>query len=289
MTACFLRLPRALAPWLWACSLVLGGLTANAGAQEQTLLFATYASERPSEELRKMEPFRQRLEQGLQAAGYPTAKVEMRIYATYEEAVTTVSRDQADIARLGPASYVLAKRANPRLEILAMEREEGTRFLSGYIFVPKNSPIKTLADLKGKTFAFGENNSTTGRYLPQAALVKAGLLGKDLASYDYLGRHDKVIYAVASGAYDAGSANEVTMRKYGASKGLRAIHTLHSPSHAWVARAGLDPALLARLRAILLDIRGDELRLISRDGFLTAKDSDYDALRAAMKTAEAFE
>ena len=275
-------------PWLLALAQGLAGWVSQALAEEPTLLFATYASERPSEELRKMEPFRQRLEQGLQAAGYPT-KVEMRIFATYEEAVSVVSRDKADIARLGPASYVLAKRNNPHLEILAMEREEGTRFLSGYIFVPKNSPIKTLADLKGKTFAFGENNSTTGRFLPQAALVKAGIQGRDLASYDYLGRHDKVIYAVASGAYDAGSANEVTLRKYGNAKGLRAIHTLHSPSHAWVARAGLDPALLARLRAILLDIRGEELSLISRDGFLTARDADYDALRAAMKAAEGFE
>ena len=269
-------------------SLILATGVGRASAQDETLVFATYASERPSEEHRKMEPFRQRLEQGLQAAGFPI-KVELRIYATYEEATGILSKEKADIGRLGPASYILAKRANPRLELLAMEREEGTRLLSGYIFVPKDSPIKSLADLKGKTFAFGEANSTTGRYLPQAAMVKAGIRGKDLASYEYLGRHDKVAYAVASGLYDAGAANEVTVRKYGYSKGLRPIYTLHSPSHAWIARPGLDKALLARLKTILLDIQGEELQLISRDGFLSAKDSDYDSLRNAMKTAEGFE
>jgi hypothetical protein len=35
------------------------------------------------------------------------------------------------------------------------------------IAVQKDSPLKTLAELKGKKFAFGDQNSTIGRYLAQ--------------------------------------------------------------------------------------------------------------------------
>lgn len=252
------------------------------------VVFASYPSERPSEELSKLEPIRRSIEQGLNAGASADYQVEMRIFTTYAEAIAAIAQGEVDLARLGPISYIRAKRQNPALQLLAKESEGPSGFLKGYIFVAEDSPIQRLADLRGRRFAFGEPGSTTGAALAQAALVEADLRARDLAAYQFLGRHDKVIYAVAAGAFDAGAANEVTFQKYAPGKALRAIHTLYAPAHAWVARQGLAPNLARRLQQVLLGLQPADLARLSRDRVIAAQDRDYDRLRQTMSQAERF-
>ena len=265
---------------------LLGSLTAN--AEPLVLRFATYASERPSEELKKMEPFRLYLQQTLSKQGM-SAVIQMRIFPSYGEAIEAVVNGKTDFARLGPVSYVIAKQRNQRLYLLAMESKHGGKVFNGVILVAVHSPIQNLSGLRGKRFAFGEANSTTGRYLVQEALMQAGISGRDLADYDFIGRHDKVAFAVAAGDYDAGAVNETTLEKYGQAKGLRKLASFVSPTHAWVARYGLDPAIAQRLQKALFAMKGDALEYVGRDGFLPASDSDYNGLRGSMRKAEAFD
>lgn len=255
--------------------------------ERKVLRFATYATERPSEELRKMEPFQKDVELGLQQRGV-MVRVDVRIFPTYGEANQALVAGDVDFVRFGPASYVVAKQKNPDLILLAMEGHEGKKHFSGLIVVANASPIRTLADLRGKRIAFGDPTSTTGRYLSQGELVKAGLSAKDFAAYDYLGRHDKVVFAVASGAYDAGATNERTFEKYAGEKGLRELTRFPSPTQAWIARSGLDTTTVNALRATLLSMAGAGLEYIGRNGFRPASDSDFDELRKAMKAAREF-
>lgn len=268
---------------LFSCFMCLLALSANA----EPLRFATYASERPSEEFKKMEPIHQLLEQMLRIQGVLTP-INMRIFPTYEDAVEAVVSGDTDIARLGPANYIIAKKQNPGIQLLAMESSQGKKFFNGVILVAANSPILTLSDLKGKRFAFGEANSTSGRYLAQEALMQAGITGRDLTEYDFVGRHDKVAFAVAAGSYDAGASNESTFNKYSKEKGLRKLATFPSPTHAWVARAGLDPAIVEKLQKSLLELKSPALGYLGRDGFLPSKDSDYDSLRSSMRRVQTF-
>ncbi|WP_295384578.1 phosphate/phosphite/phosphonate ABC transporter substrate-binding protein [uncultured Thiodictyon sp.] len=272
---------------LW-CLVLLALVVGRALADEpKVLIFSSYATERPSEEIRKMEPFRQAIERRLRARGR-NVRVEVRIFATYEEGVHAIVSGEVDFSRLGPASYVIAKERNPDLSLLAVEAHNGKKDFSGLIVVAKDSSIQSLADLRGKTFAFGDPASTTGRYLPQAELTKAGITAKDLASYEYLGRHDKVVFAVASGTYDAGASNEGTVQKYAAERGLRELARFPSPTQAWVARSGLDAKVTAALRRTLLSLTGPALDYVDRNGFLPATDSDYDELRRRIAVARGF-
>lgn len=279
----------ALSSSAFLASLLLGwALLSPARADEPKVLrFATYATERPSEELRKMEPFQKDLELGLHGKGMAT-RVDVRIFPTYDEAMQALVNGDIDFARFGPVSYVIAKQKNPNLTLLAVEGHEGRKNFHGLIIVAKSSPIRSLTDLRGKRMAFGDPTSTTGRYLAQAELVKAGIVAKDLAGYDYLGRHDKVVFAVAAGNYDAGATNEGTFAKYAVGKNLRELTRFVSPTQAWVARSGLDSASIKALRAALLEIKGTGVEYIDRNGFLPATDADYDELRKIMKTAGAF-
>jgi phosphonate transport system substrate-binding protein len=251
------------------------------------LHFATYASERPSEELKKMEPFRLYLEQELAKQGL-SIQVKMRIFPSYEEAIDAVKHGTTDFARLGPVSYVIAKQQNPNIQLLAMESNHGEKYFNGVILVATNSPAKSLSDLKGKRFAFGEPNSTTGRYLAQEVLMQAGITARELASYEFVGRHDKVAFAVAAGNYDAGAVNETTLEKYGLTKRLRALVTYPSPTHAWAARSGLAMRLVESLQKSLFGMKGEALEYIGRDGFLPAKDSDYNGMRNSMMKTKSF-
>lgn len=274
---------RTLAAWL-ALSLI----AASAAAQPQVLRFGSYASERPSEELRKLEPFQKYLETSLKNQGMKI-QVELRIFATYEEGISAIADGDIDFARLGPVSYVVAKQRNPSLLLLAGEEHEGDKEFPAVIVVDKDSPIKKVADLRGKRFAFGDPSSTSGRYLPQAELVKAGVTAKNLYSFEYLGRHDKVVFAVASGRFDAGGTNANTFAKYAESKHLRELVRYPSPTHAWAARGKLDPAVVKALRKALLDMTDERLKeLIDRNGFLPATDADYDGLRKVMNVAKGF-
>lgn len=254
----------------------------------QVLRFGSYASERPSEELRKLEPLKKYLEASLKKQGLPV-RVELVIFPTYDEGVDALANGDIDFSRLGPVSYVLAKRKNPALTLLVGESHEGDKQFPAVMIVAKDSPIASVADLRGKRFAFGDPSSTSGRYLPQAELAKAGITAESLASYEYLGRHDKAVFAVASGRFDAGATNINTFMKYAEAKNLRELVRYPSPTHAWAARDKLDPALATALRKALLEMTDPRLReLIDRNGFLPVTDADYDELRRVMKFARKF-
>ncbi|MDD2775053.1 MAG: PhnD/SsuA/transferrin family substrate-binding protein [Gallionella sp.] len=257
-------------------------------AESLILHFATYASERPSEEYKKMDPFHLYLEKQLAKQGV-NVQIKMRIFPTYEEAIEAVVSGKADFSRLGPVSYVMAKMKNQDIQLIAMESSHGENFFNGVIFVATDSAIRKLSDLKGKRFAFGEENSTTGRYLAQEVLLQAGITARDLAGYDFIGRHDKVAFAVAAGNYDAGAANETTLQKYGQAKGLRQIVTFQSPTHAWVGRAGLATGIVEQLQKAMFRMKGDDLEYIGRDGFLPAKDTDFDGVRRSMLKIKGFD
>ncbi|MCP4042533.1 MAG: PhnD/SsuA/transferrin family substrate-binding protein, partial [Gammaproteobacteria bacterium] len=212
-----------------------------------------------------------------------------RIYSTYGDGIDALVHGKVDFVRFGPVSYVLAKERNPHIRLLAMESNGGKKLFNGVISVPLGSPTHTLGQLQGKRIAFGNSRSTTGRYLAQAALARAGVYSEDLAKYVYMGRHDKVAFAVATGAYDAGATNENTFHKYAASKGLRKIAEFPCVTKPWAARQGMDEMLFEALREILLELRDPKvLKAIKRDGLLPAQDRDYDLIREGMRLAREF-
>lgn len=264
-----------------------GLLITVAKADEQWLRFGFYATERPSEEMRKLEPLRRALE-GELAGGRPAYRVEIFVFPTYEEGLAAILEGRVDVARLGAASYLLAKQRLPGLPILAVETHAGRKTVDGLIFVPAAAPVRALAELRGRRVAFGDPNSTSGRYLPQAELLAAGLRARDLARIDYLGRHDRVVRAVLQGGYDAGVATRLVVDKYASPSSLRVIARFTAPTPAWVARESLDERTVRRLREVLLKIGPEALATLDRDGFLPGKDSDYDELRRAMQSARDF-
>jgi phosphonate transport system substrate-binding protein len=185
---------------------------------------------------------------------------------------------------------VIAKKRQPAIELLVMEQENGEKRFKGVIAVRAASPLQTLADLKGVRFAFGDRNSTIGRYLVQAELVKAGLRSSDLGKQEYLPRHDAVARAVEIGDFDAGSLRIGAFEKANEKGALRILWTFENVTSPWVARPGLDPAVSAALRESLYSIADPAaLKELKVDGFLPTSDAEYEFVRDGMKHADDFE
>ncbi|MBF0357936.1 MAG: PhnD/SsuA/transferrin family substrate-binding protein [Magnetococcales bacterium] len=266
------------------------GVTAEAEvAHSKTLSFGVYTHIRSTEMLKKMEPFRKYLEDAIADKGL-THSINMRIYPSYGRAIEALAGGEVDFVRFGPVSYVLAKKKNPSIQLLAIESNNGKKFFNGVLSVAAASKIQSIDQLRGENIAFGSRKSTTGRYLAQAELVKAGIMAGDLSGHTYLGRHDKVVYAVASGKYAAGASNENTFNKYAKSKGLRKLLEFPCVTKPWVASGDLSQELVDSLRTILLELQDPNvLKTIKRSGFLPGSDVDYNQIRHAMALAKQFD
>jgi phosphonate transport system substrate-binding protein len=254
--------------------------------QVREFCFGYYTSDNVRAVYKKFTPVRQYLQTQLGVMGLPVS-IQNKIYHSYSEANDALVKGECDFFRFGPASYVIAKERNPQVQLIAIEHKRGEKTSTGVIAVRADSRFKGLADLKGATFAFGDEFSTIGRYLAQGELVKAGVHAAELEDFEYLGRHDWVARALLDGKFEAGALNNSTFKKAG--EGLRALVTFPNVSRPWVARAGLDPRFQQALKKALLDLKDPEvLEALEEDGFLETTDADFQFVREGMKLAEQF-
>ncbi len=241
---------------LWLLLWLLG-MPGPAQAEEKSLMltFGVYQSDKATVMYRKFTPVLEQLQTRMEQSINRPVDIALRIFRGYKEANDALVAGEVDFVRFGPASYVLAKTRNEAISLIVVELRKGKSHFNGVIIVPTDSPAKRLADLKGKRFAFGNRNSTIGRYLAQGALVRAGVHGADLAAYDYLDRHDKVFKVISLGLYDAGAVKETTLTRYNNKKRVRILHSFKNVTKPWLARAGLDPAVTAAIREALLALK----------------------------------
>lgn len=262
---------------------------AESTAPKHSLTFGVYSFKKPTDVFRDFMAAIDGLNRSLTAASGQPFVVNLRVFKTYEECLDRFVAGDVDFVRMGAASYVLARQREPKIELLVAEREDIPGGLAGVIAVRAGSPIRKLADLKGRSFAFGDENSTIGRFLSQAELVAAGVYAADLVRYQYLDRHDKVFKAVALGDFDAGALHFATFQDNNRKGELRELARFKNIGKPWIARAGLDPEVAALLRKGLLALTDKTaLDALQLGGFVAATDRDYDLVRDGMKRSEAF-
>ena len=218
-------------------------------------------------------------------------EVRVIVADSYGAHIKNVGNGKADIAYLGPVSYVeLVQKYGPQ-KILVRQADKGKPVFRGVIIARQDSDIKTLSQLKGKRFAFGAKESTMSHVIPEVMLHEAGVGVDDLASFDFVGGHKEVALSVLTGKFDAGGVKEEVFLDYDG-RGLKAL--AHSPlmsEHIYVARETLDASLRAKLKKIMLDADGYGQGLAALksikgtlSAFVAADDMNYDPLRRTMLT-----
>ena len=251
------------------------------------LKFGIYTSDKASVMYKQFKPIIDYLEKDAKKQNIDL-DISIKIYSSYESALEGIIKGDYDFARFGPASYILAKERNKDIRLLVMEEQKGSKIFNGVFIVRKDSLIKSLTDFRNRSFAFGDKHSTIGRYLAQNEMLKVNINSKDLKSFEYLGRHDKVALLVANGNFDGGVVKESSYKKY-KSRGLKSIASFPNVTKPWLVRAGLDDKIYNTLKKSLLKLKDKEiLKSIKKTGFLEVDDSDYTIIKKSMVNSSKF-
>lgn len=216
--------------------------------------------------------------------------VTVRVGRSYAEHVDAIGTDRVDIAYMGSVSYVQMTERYGMKPLLARQVVNNDPLLHGEIIVRQDSALHSLEDLRGKRFAYGDQESTTGHVVPLSMLYAARLSENALAGHKFLGSHENVVLAVLAGDYDAGAVKEEVFQQYKA-KGLRSIATEPAvPDYIFVASAKLPVELADTLRRALWQMaqspHGKTIMEAIHPGMtalVPSKDSDYDELRAILR------
>ena len=214
-------------------------------------------------------------------------KVTVRVGTGYDEHIQAIGKDQVDLAYMGPASYVTLVNQYGNKPTLARIEKDGRPTFHGYIVTRSDSPINSLEDLKGQSFAFGDPKSTMSYVVPHFMLTQAGVMSDDSAEHTFLGSHINVALAVLSGDYAAGAIKPAVFRKF-ESKGLRIIAVSPEISeHVFVSRTDLPEKTINDLRKAMFTASESAqgvaaLKAIknSATGLIPVQDGDYDNLRS---------
>ncbi len=230
-------------------------------------------------------------------------EVQPFVATDYTGVIEALRGNKLDIAFLTPASYVLAKNeANVRV-VLKSERK-GSPYYYAAIITRADSGIKTLEDLRGKTFAFGDPVSTSANVFPRKMFHERGIDPvRDFKQILYSGGHDATVLAVLNGKVDAGATyanspdnnDTAWMRHLKNSEDVKKIRAIAFsepiPADNLVINGNLDERIAKKIEDTFIEMSRDPkgkqmLRdLYQIDGFVPATDKDYDSVRQAFSIA----
>jgi phosphonate transport system substrate-binding protein len=215
-------------------------------------------------------------------------KVDAFVGSDYNATIEALRSGHVDVALLGPFSYVLATTVAPveAFAVTVIARTMQPSYQS-IIIASKDSAINTLADLKGKTFAFVDPGSTSGFMVPSAAFIRAGITPeKDFRQVMYSGGHDATIVAVGSGKVEAGAVADRIYER-GCAKGLADCNKLKVvwtsppiPNDPLLYRKNLSDDMKKKIREAFFSVKNlafGEMGTVAR--FDPASDKDYDPIR----------
>ncbi len=163
----------------------------------------------PFEDPTKLKPAYQVLADALEEK--LDCPVELNVLEDYSAEVLAMQNGKLDLGQFGPLGYVFASDRAGAEPLASFGLADGK--LSAYtagIWVPKDSPIQSVKDLKGKDLALGSVGSTSGDVLPRYALKQEGIEDADL-KINYAGGHPEAMLALTNGTVDAAQINSQTL------------------------------------------------------------------------------
>ena len=212
--------------------------------------------------------------------------------------------DKLDFTHTNSLLYIMMRRFNG-VDILAAEKRGSLGYNSqGVILTLKDSGIKTIGDLKGKTMIFGPMLAPTGFMSQVDMLEKNGLdPEEDLAFYTIPPgsfKHEKVIYGVMFEKYDAGAIpifDFELMAEEGRIDPEDFTIIAKAPTIPYCnfgVTQKVDEKFAARFKDVLtsltiddtVEYNGERVSVLARtltDGYEGLQDSDFDIVREMAK------
>lgn len=266
---------------LSALATTMPGLGQAQGRDPARLRVALLPDENASSLIQNAQPLKVYLEQTLKK------DIELVVTTDYSSMIEAMRFGRIEVAYFGPFSYVLAKSKAPAIEPFAVGVERGSPTYQSVLIATAGGPVKTLDDIRGKAFGFGDQASTSSHLAPRAHLLKkAKLDGERDYRVVHLGTHDAVARAVQAGQVPAGALskpildNLVKRGTVDASRIVELDLSAPIPNYPIVMQGNLAPALKQRIRDAFLSMKDKEvLKAFRVEAFAPTTDEAYDVLR----------
>lgn len=231
----------------------------------------------------------------LQAAlGIP---VEVVMPTSYGAVIEDLLSGAVDLARLGPAAYVSAKKQDPGVTAFATvsrsapgQREEDT-FYRSILIVRKGSPYQTITSLRGKKVALVDPDSTSGALIPRHVFAREinMPLEKYFGHVVYSGAHDQSIANLKKDKIDAAFISSSTLNVLNENGRVSADdfqvlwRSAAIPRNPFVLRSGLCADIKKKIIGVFLDSGGNAnenlMRKLNVTRFVPVSDKDYQIVR----------
>jgi len=226
---------------------------ASAAQALKELRISAIPDENPQEMLRIYQPFADYLSKEI---GIP---VKFTPVVDYAATVEGLAANRLEMVWYGGLTSVQAARQAKGARRIIM-RKEDAQFKSHFV-TRKETGIKNLKDLKGKTFAFGSVSSTSGHLMPRYFLIKGGINPeKDFSKFSFSGAHDATVAWVEAGQVDAGALNFlvwdklVETKKVDTSKVGIFWTTPAYVDYVWTVRAGVEKETVEKINKAFLKL-----------------------------------
>ena len=217
-------------------------------------------------------------------------KVRYFITLNYSAAVEAMISKKADVSFMSPLPYVLANKYSG-VEAVLGEIYDGKPYYYSRIFVRKDSGIKRLSDLKGKTIAYVDPISSSGFMYPHDIFIRAGLVNGGLEKPEggffrrvyFAGGDQQAINSMVGGFVDAAGVSQYALNLLRPEQRNQVVAIAQSariPSHNVVVRKGLEPEIRRKFIAAMMKMNRPEYRSLMRalygtNGYVRVDHSRY--------------
>lgn len=220
--------------------------------------------------------------------------IELVQRRTYAEVNDLIESGDVDLAFVCTSAYVDGH-ARFGMELLAAPQVDGGTVYYSVLIVPADSPARTMADLRGKVFAFTDPMSNTGRTYPTYLVRQLGQTPETFFARTFFTySHDDAIRAVADGLADGAAVDSLVydfavVRDPALGRRTRVIHRSEPFGiPPVVVGPQVRPQLKAELQDVLLRMAEVEagrrsLAAAGIERFVRIDDSAYDSARALLQ------
>ncbi len=257
-------------------------LSDGASSASETVRVGLIPNQSPDTVKAQYEPFREYLSEQLDLP------VELFVASDYAGVVEAMASDRLDLAYFGGLTFVQAEQ-RARIRPVVTEVDQGTHTTKYHsvIITQANSDIRQVKDIKGKLFAFGDINSTSGSLYPRLMLEKAGITDFESPElFIYSGGHDATALAVQNGTVAAAGLEERILHRQ-IDRGTIDPDTIRIversdpiEGYPWVVRESLDQKMVQKITSAFLSMQDKQLlELMRAERYERVDASDYDYIR----------
>ena len=266
----------------------------------------------PLDRVLRATPVFHKLEHSMSAPNETPVRMDLALYKVHTNAIDDLVQGKVDFAQLNPLAFLRARElASGIRPLLAILPEPGVND-AAIIFTRKNTGIRSLAELRGKSFLLGATDSTL-TFWTKVNLVGADVRASHLARYRYIDQFQDItsagkrspgialgnpfsamtpVEAVIAGFYDASVVPEKRFREVAAEQELVALARFPDNGDLLVARENLPEETAMRFQRALLGLTDSETRgsIFSTSArFKKASDEDYREILSRLSAEAAFE